>query len=40
VRVERVDNSAPVAGRASGKRIYLDTELTFTAVGRPSVVEE
>jgi N-methylhydantoinase A/oxoprolinase/acetone carboxylase beta subunit len=40
VRVERVDNSAPVAGRASGKRIYLDTDLTFTAVGRPSVVEE
>ncbi len=39
VRVERVDNYAPLGGRARGRRIYLDSVLTFTAVGRPAVAE-
>ncbi len=35
VRVERVDRRAPL--RAGwGEKVYLGTELTFTAVGRPS----
>jgi N-methylhydantoinase A/oxoprolinase/acetone carboxylase beta subunit len=33
VRVEREDKTAPVRG----DRIYLGTEMTFTAVGRPSL---
>jgi N-methylhydantoinase A/oxoprolinase/acetone carboxylase beta subunit len=33
VRVERVDKTAPVRG----DRLYLGTEMTFTAVGRPSL---
>jgi N-methylhydantoinase A/oxoprolinase/acetone carboxylase beta subunit len=33
VRVEREDRTAPVRG----DRIYLGTEMTFTAVGRPSL---
>ena len=33
VRVERVDRTAPVRG----DRLYLGTEMTFTAVGRPSL---
>jgi N-methylhydantoinase A/oxoprolinase/acetone carboxylase beta subunit len=33
VRVERQDKTAPVRG----DRIYLGTEITFTAVGRPSL---
>jgi N-methylhydantoinase A/oxoprolinase/acetone carboxylase beta subunit len=38
LRIERVDRNAPV--RASwGESIYLGTQLTFTAVGRPSSVE-
>jgi N-methylhydantoinase A/oxoprolinase/acetone carboxylase beta subunit len=38
LQIERVDRNAPV--RASwGDSIYLGTQLTFTAVGRPSSVE-
>jgi N-methylhydantoinase A/oxoprolinase/acetone carboxylase beta subunit len=38
LRMERVDRNAPV--RASwGESIYLGTQLTFTAVGRPSSIE-
>ena len=33
VRIEREDKTAPVRG----DRIYLGTEMTFTAVGRPSL---
>jgi hypothetical protein len=33
VRVERADKTAPVRG----DRLYLGTEMTFTAVGRPSL---
>ena len=36
VRMERFDNVAPVRG-GWAERIYLSTELTFTAVGRPSI---
>jgi N-methylhydantoinase A/oxoprolinase/acetone carboxylase beta subunit len=34
VRVRRVDRSAPVRS-GWGERVYLETQLTFTAVGRP-----
>jgi N-methylhydantoinase A/oxoprolinase/acetone carboxylase beta subunit len=37
VRMERVDKNAPVRGE--GQSTYLETELTFTAVGRPSLTE-
>jgi N-methylhydantoinase A/oxoprolinase/acetone carboxylase beta subunit len=36
VHVMRQDRTAPVKG-AWGKHIYLETELTFTAVGRPGL---
>ncbi len=36
VRMERTDQRAPTA-RGGGEDIYLGTELTFTAVGRPSM---
>jgi N-methylhydantoinase A/oxoprolinase/acetone carboxylase beta subunit len=36
VRMTRLDRDVPVAD-AWGQEIYLDTELTFTAVGRPSL---
>ncbi|MFB0533992.1 MAG: hypothetical protein ACETWR_03305, partial [Anaerolineae bacterium] len=35
VQMIRVDRGAPVAG-GWGQQVYLGTELTFTAVGRPS----
>lgn len=38
VQVNREDHSAPISPDF-GDTIYLDTELTFTAVGRPSPVE-
>ena len=38
VRMERVDNTAPVRG-GWAERIYLGTDLTFTAVGRPRLAE-
>jgi N-methylhydantoinase A/oxoprolinase/acetone carboxylase beta subunit len=36
VRMERKDHRAPTA-RGGGEDVYLGTELTFTAVGRPSM---
>jgi N-methylhydantoinase A/oxoprolinase/acetone carboxylase beta subunit len=36
MRMIRLDRDVPVAD-AWGQEIYLDTELTFTAVGRPSL---
>ncbi len=39
VHVARVDKTAPVRG-GWGKHIYICTELTFTAVGRPSLARE
>ncbi len=39
VQMIRVDRVAPVAG-GWGQEIYLSTELTFTAVGRPSLTRE
>jgi N-methylhydantoinase A/oxoprolinase/acetone carboxylase beta subunit len=38
VRMARVDKSAPVKG-GWGQSVYLETELTFTAVGRPRPTE-
>jgi len=37
VRMERREQRAPIA-RGGGDDVYLGTELTFTAVGRPSMV--
>jgi N-methylhydantoinase A/oxoprolinase/acetone carboxylase beta subunit len=39
VHTIRVDRDAPVA-TGWGQRVYLETELTFTAVGRPSLTRE
>jgi hypothetical protein len=39
VQMERRDREAQVAGGWE-QRVYLGTELTFTAVGRPSLVRE
>jgi N-methylhydantoinase A/oxoprolinase/acetone carboxylase beta subunit len=39
VRMARVDRSVPVKG-GWGQSVYLETELTFTAVGRPRLTEE
>jgi len=39
VQMSRRDREAPVAG-GWGQRVYLGTELTFTAVGRPSLARE
>jgi hypothetical protein len=39
VRMARVDKSAPVKG-GWGQSVYLETELTFTAVGRPRPTEK
>ena len=38
IRMARVDKSAPVKG-GWGQSVYLETELTFTAVGRPRPTE-
>ena len=35
VHLERVDRKAPVRLQV-GEEVYVETELTFTAVGRPS----
>ena len=39
VHTIRVDRDAPVA-TGWGQRVYLETELTFTAVGQPSLTRE
>jgi N-methylhydantoinase A/oxoprolinase/acetone carboxylase beta subunit len=39
VRMERKDQRAPTS-RGGGEDIYLGTELTFTAVGRPSMARK
>jgi hypothetical protein len=39
VRMDRVDRTAPVAVDW-GEPVYLDTELTFVAMGRPSPAQE
>jgi len=39
VKITRKDNIAPIKPEWGGE-IYLDTELTFTAVGRPSLAQE
>jgi hypothetical protein len=39
VKVVRKDRTAPVKG-GWGSEIYLGTELTFTAVGRPSLARD
>ena len=38
MRASRVDRSAPV-GSEWGEQLYLETRLTFTAVGRPGPVK-
>jgi hypothetical protein len=39
IKLVRQDRTAPVRG-GWGSEIYLDTELVFTAVGRPSLATE